>query len=138
MKIREIVKVDSKGRITIPLVIREALDIREGMNVLLIADTSKKEVIVSPISQEAQLLEIEFEMEDRPGALAEVVSELARQGVDMIITRCTALKRGETAECLVVADVSKSTITTEKELEKLLNRLEPIRMVKVRSFQKSL
>jgi len=138
MKIREIVKVDSKGRITIPLVIREALDIREGMNVLLIADTSKKEVIVSPISQEAQLLEIEFEMEDRPGALAEVVSELARQGVDMIITRCTALKRGETAECLVVADISKSTITTEKELEKLLNRLEPIRMVKVRSFQKSL
>ncbi len=138
MKIREIVKVDSKGRITIPLVIREALDIREGMNVLLIADTSKKEVIVSPISEEARLLEIEFEMEDRPGALAEVVSELARQGVDMIITRCTALKRGETAECLVVADISKSAITTEKELERLLNRLEPIRMVKVRSFQKSL
>jgi len=138
MKIKEIVKVDSKGRITIPLVIREALDIREGMNVLLIADTSKKEVIVSPISEEAQLLEIEFEMEDRPGALAEVVSELARQGVDMIITRCTALKRGETAECLVVADISKSAITTEKELERLLNRLEPIRMVKVRSFQKSL
>ncbi len=138
MKIKEIVKVDSKGRITIPLVIREALDIREGMNVLLIADTSKKEVIVSPISEEARLLEIEFEMEDRPGALAEVVSELARQGVDMIITRCTALKRGETAECLVVADISKSAITTEKELERLLNRLEPIRMVKVRSFQKSL
>lgn len=138
MKIKEIVKVDSKGRITIPLVIREALDIREGMNVLLIADTSKKEVIVSPISEEARLLEIEFEMEDRPGALAEVVSELARQGIDMIITRCTALKRGETAECLVVADISKSAITTEKELERLLNRLEPIRMVKVRSFQKSL
>ena len=138
MKIKEIVKVDSKGRITIPLVIREALDIREGMNVLLIADTGKKEVIVSPISEEARLLEIEFEMEDRPGALAEVVSELARQGVDMVITRCTALKRGETAECLVVADISKSTITTEKELERLLNRLEPIRMVKVRSFQKSL
>ena len=138
MKIKEIVKVDSKGRITIPLVIREALDIREGMNVLLIADTNKKEVIVSPISEEARLLEIEFEMEDRPGALAEVVSELARQGIDMIITRCTALKRGETAECLVVADISKSAITTEKELERLLNRLEPIRMVKVRSFQKSL
>ena len=138
MKIKEIVKVDSKGRITIPLVIREALDIREGMNVLLIADTNKKEVIVSPISEEARLLEIEFEMEDRPGALAEVVSELARQGIDMIITRCTALKRGETAECLVVADISKSAITTEKELERLLNRLEPIRMVKVRSFQKPL
>lgn len=138
MKIKEIVKVDSKGRITIPLVIREALDIREGMNVLLIADTSKKEVIVSPISKEAQLLEIEFEMEDRPGALAEVASELARQGIDMIITRCTALKRGETAECLVVADISKSTITTDKELERILSKLEPIRMVKVRSFQKLL
>ncbi len=138
MKIKEIVRVDSKGRITIPLVIREALDIREGMNVLLIADTSRKEVIVSPISDEARLLEIEFEMEDRPGALAEIVSELARQGVDMVITRCTALKRGETAECLVVVDISRSTVTSERELERLLNRLEPIRMVKVRSFQKAM
>ncbi|MEM1834466.1 MAG: AbrB/MazE/SpoVT family DNA-binding domain-containing protein, partial [Thermosphaera sp.] len=31
MKIEELVKVDSKGRVTIPMAVREILDIREGM-----------------------------------------------------------------------------------------------------------
>ncbi len=137
MKIKEIVRVDSKGRITIPLVIRDALDIREGMSVLLIADTDKKELVVSPVSDEAKLLEIEIEIEDRPGALAEVAGKLAELGIDMVITRCTTLRRGENAECLIVADISRSSISNERELEESIKHLEPIRMVKVRSFQRS-
>ncbi len=136
MKIREIVRVDNKGRITIPLIIREALDIREGMSVLLIADTEKRELIVSPISEEAKLFEIEIEIEDRPGALAEVANELARHSIDQVMTRCTTLRRGEIAECIMVVDTSKSAITTEKELENLIKNLRPIRIVKVRAFQK--
>ncbi len=137
MKIKEIVRVDSKGRITIPLVIRDALDIREGMSVLLIADTDKKELVVSPVSDEAKLLEIEIEIEDRPGALAEVAGKLAELGIDMVITRCTTLRRGENAECLIVADISRSSVSNERELEESIKHLEPIRMVKVRSFQRS-
>ncbi len=136
MKIREVVRVDSKGRITIPLVIRNALDIREGMSVLLVADPDKKEFVVTPISNEARLMEIEFEIEDRPGALAEVATKLAELGIDMVITRCTTIRRGENAECLIVVDVSRSSISSDRELEGIIKYLEPIRMVRVRSFQR--
>lgn len=136
MRLREIVRVDNKGRITIPLVIRDALDIREGMTLLLIADADKKEIIVTPISREAKLYEIEIEIEDKPGALAKVADELAKNRVDQIMTRCTTLRRGEIAECVIVADISKATVSNEKELEELVKRIEPIRMVKIRSYHR--
>lgn len=135
MKIKEIVKVDGKGRITIPLIIRDTLDIREGMSVLLIADTDKKELIVSPISGVARLCEIEVEIEDRPGALAEIANLLAKHGIDMVITRCTSIKRGENAECLIVVDISRSGVSSEDELRRVLETAEPIRIVKVRPLQ---
>ena len=138
MKLKEVVRVDNKGRITIPLVIRDSLDIREGMSVLLIADTDKKELLVLPISEEAKLFEIELEIEDRPGALAEIANELAKLGIDQVITRCTTLRRGEVAECVLVVDISRSTVTSDRELEDILKVLEPIRIVRVRSFQRGL
>jgi len=130
MKIKEIVKVDSKGRITIPLTIREALDIHEGMTVLLIADREKKEIIVSPIPERAKLIELNLRVEDRPGVLAEITRVLADKGVDIIATRCIVIRRGELGECYMVVDLSRSLITQPRELEELLNKLEPVKEVK--------
>ncbi len=130
MKIKEIVKVDSKGRITIPLTIREALDIHEGMTVLLIADREKKEIIVSPIPERAKLVELNLRVEDRPGVLAEITRVLADKGVDIIATRCIVIRRGELGECYMVVDLSRSLITQPRELEELLNKLEPVKEVK--------
>jgi AbrB family looped-hinge helix DNA binding protein len=127
MKIKEIVKVDSKGRITIPLTIREALDIREGMTVLLIADKERKEIIVSPIPERAKLVELTFRVEDRPGVLAEITRVLADHGIDIIATKCIVLKRGELGECYMVVDLSRSLITNPSQLEKILNELEPVK-----------
>ncbi|WFO75775.1 ACT domain-containing protein [Desulfurococcaceae archaeon MEX13E-LK6-19] len=136
MKIREVVRVDNKGRITIPLVIRDALDIREGMSLLLIADVDKKEILVTPISREAKLYEIEIEIEDRPGALAEVANELAKHGIDQVMTRCTTLRRGEIAECVIVVDTSKASVADEKDLEELIKRIEPIRVARIKPFHR--
>ncbi len=130
MKIKEIVKVDSKGRITIPLTIREALDIHEGMTVLLIADREKKEIIVSPIPERAKLIELNLRVEDRPGVLAEITRVLADKGVDIIATRCIVIRRGELGECYMVVDLSRSLITQPRELEELLSKLEPVKEVK--------
>jgi len=55
MKIEELVKVDSKGRVTIPLAVREVLDIREGMHLLVVADKDKKELRLLPIPVAAKL-----------------------------------------------------------------------------------
>ncbi|MCD6301326.1 MAG: ACT domain-containing protein [Staphylothermus sp.] len=130
MKIKEIVKVDSKGRITIPLTIREALDIREGMTVLLIADREKKEIIVSPIPERAKLVELTLRVEDRPGVLAEITRILAEKGVDIIATRCIVIRRGELGECYMVVDLSRSLITQPRELEELLGKLEAVKEIR--------
>ncbi len=130
MKIKEIAKVDSKGRITIPLTIREALDIHEGMTVLLIADREKKEILLSPVPEKAKLAELNISVEDRPGVLAEITRVLADKGVDIIATKCVVIRRGELGECYMVVDYSKSILNDILELVEELKRLEPVKDVR--------
>ncbi|MEM4893622.1 MAG: ACT domain-containing protein, partial [Desulfurococcaceae archaeon] len=106
MKIKELVKVDSKGRITIPLSVREAFDIREGMNLLVVADTDEKSITLSPVPEKAKLVEIIVRVEDRPGVLATISRSLADNGVDIVFIKCGVIRRGELGECTIIADVA--------------------------------
>ncbi len=138
MRITEIVRVDSKGRITIPMVIRESLNIVEGMHVVLIADTSKREIIISPVVfPGTKLYEIYIEINDVPGALAEVTDLMAKYGVDLIATHCTTVRRGETAECLLIADMSKSKLEPDA-LRLELAKLPDVKLVNIRQMQRSI
>ena len=84
-KLTGLVKVDSKGRITIPQTIRESLGIEAGMLVAMLADAEKKEIIVSPIlAENAKVVQIEVTMQDRPGALAKVTSKLSELKIDIV------------------------------------------------------
>ncbi|MET1160739.1 MAG: ACT domain-containing protein [Thermoprotei archaeon] len=129
MRFKELVKVDSKGRITIPLAIREALGIREGMNVLLVADIDEKKVFITPIPDRAKLIEITVVVEDRPGAVAEISKTLADRGIDIVALKCVVIKRGEIGECTLIVDTSKSLVSTPQEIQQLLNELEIVREV---------
>ena len=136
MKIAEIVRVDSKGRITIPMVVREALDIVEGMNLILVADTEKREIIVSPLRSDTQnLYELYLEIKDVPGALAKVSEKLAENNIDQITTQCTVLKRGELAECVIVVDMSKAKMDAET-LRHQLMELPEVQLVNVRLLKR--
>ena len=138
MRLTEIVRVDVKGRITIPMVIREALNIVEGMYLIISADTEKKEIILSPImSPEAEIYELYIELEDVPGALAQVSEFLAENNVDQISTHCTSVKRGELASCGIIIDVSRAKISVD-ELKDKLAMLEPVRMVNLRPLKREL
>jgi len=50
MRMSEIVRIDSRGRVTMPSSIRDAVRLSEGMYVMLIADLDNKEVriVLSP------------------------------------------------------------------------------------------
>ncbi len=131
MRFKELVKVDSKGRITIPLTIREALGIHEGMNVLLIADLDEKKIFISPIPDKARLMELNIMVDDRPGVVAEISKVLADHGVDIIALKCVVIKRGVTGECYIVVDLSKSLITGSNELKNILEELEPVKKINI-------
>jgi AbrB family looped-hinge helix DNA binding protein len=136
LKIAEIVRVDSKGRITIPMVVREALDIVEGMNLILVADTEKREIVVSPLpSETTSLYELYLEIKDVPGALAKVSEKIAEHNIDQITTQCTVLKRGELAECVIVIDMSKAKVDIESLRHELIE-LPEVQLVNVRLLKR--
>jgi len=132
LKIKELVKVDSKGRITIPLSVREAFDIREGMNLLVVADTDEKSITLSPVPEKAKLVEIIVRVEDRPGVLATISRSLADNGVDIVFIKCGVIRRGELGECTIIADVANSIIEDVEGLRNILLKLEPVKNVETR------
>jgi len=130
----EIVRIDSRGRITMPSHLREAVRLSEGMYVMLIADLDEKEVRIVPFADpEAKLIEFRIAFSDMPGALAKAANILARQGVDLLSSESRTLRRGKSAEWVVVADVSRCKCKLE-ELEQKIVEEGAAKEVKSRSY----
>ncbi len=108
MRMSEIVRIDARGRTVMPSSIRDALGLREGMYVMLVADLERKDIRIVPFADpEAELVELQITLRDAPGALARVAAVLANNKVDLLSTESRTLKRGESAEWYAIADVSK-------------------------------
>jgi AbrB family looped-hinge helix DNA binding protein len=134
MRMTEIVRVDSRGRITMPASIREAVRLSEGMYVMLIADLDEKEVRIAPFADpEAKLVELSITFSDIPGALAKAANILAKEGVDLLSSESRTLRRGKSAEWVVVADVSRCKCSL-KELEQKIVAEGTADEVKFRSY----
>lgn len=134
MRMTEIVRIDSRGRITMPSPIREAIRFSEGMYVLLIADLDKKVIRVVPFADpEAKLVEISITLSDIPGALAKSANILADEGVDLLSSESRTLRRGKTAEWIVIADVSRCKCSLT-DLEAKIVTEGNVEEVKFRSY----
>jgi AbrB family looped-hinge helix DNA binding protein len=134
MRMTEIVRIDSRGRITMPSSIREALRFSEGIYVMLIADLDKKEIRIIPFADpEAKLVELSITFSDVPGALAKSASILADEGVDLLSSESRTLRRGKSAEWIVIADVSRCKCTL-KELENKIIAEGNVEEVNSRSY----
>lgn len=134
MRMTEIVRIDSRGRITMPSSLREAVKLSEGMYVMLIADLDEKEVRIVPFADpEAKLIEFRIAFSDMPGALAKAANILAKQGVDLLSSESRTLRRGKSAEWIVVADVSRCKCKLE-ELEQKIVEEGAAKEVKFRSY----
>ena len=134
MRMTEIVRIDSRGRVTMPSSIRDAVRLSEGMYVILIADLDNKEVRIVPFADpEAKLVEFRIKFADVPGALAKAADALAKQGVDLLSSESRTLRRGESAEWIVIADVSRCKCKLE-ELERKVVEEGAVKEMGFRSF----
>lgn len=134
MRMTEIVRVDSRGRITMPSTIRDAIKLSEGMYVMLIADLDKKELRIAPFADpEAKLVEVNITFSDAPGALAKAASILANQGVDLLSSESRTLRRGKSAEWIAIADISRCKCTLNELEEKIITK-GPAEKVQFRSY----
>ncbi len=134
-RITSLVKVDSKGRITIPQPIREALGIEPGMLVVLIADIGRGEILVSPVATRGdKLYTFEIEFRDVAGSLAKLLSVFANAKADILASKCASIIRGETAGCTLVVDLSLAEKSVD-DIAKELEALDIVTVVKYRRFE---
>ncbi|MBM5805752.1 MAG: ACT domain-containing protein [Candidatus Verstraetearchaeota archaeon] len=118
---QEIMRIDSKGRVTIPAHMREELGMKEGSYTAVRIDREDRSVAVSLFAgAHARLVEMKLKIPDRPGALARVARTLSEMNLDLMTSSSRTVKKGDLAEWVVVADVGQSGMTIEEIRRKIL------------------
>lgn len=117
-----IIRLDTRGRLVIPNEFREALDLKEGDNILLSLDSKTNTINISPLyGEEEYLIKMEIKFGDKPGSLAKIATALAELKVDLIMTESKSYERGTKARWDIIADISKSNLSIPEIKNELIN-----------------
>jgi AbrB family looped-hinge helix DNA binding protein len=118
---QEIVRVDSKGRITIPSYMRGELGMQEGSYAAVRINRNDRSLSVNLFAgARAKLVEMRLMIPDRPGALARAARSLSELKLDLLASNSRTLKKGDAAEWVVVADISEAGRSPEDIRKKVL------------------
>ena len=131
MRNSNITRLDSKGRILIPIHIRRMLGANDGTEIVIIPEHNKGEVRMLPLIRD-KTAEMKILMNDVPGSLAHIADSLAAHGVNIIMSESRTITRGKLAEWEVIVDISEANGSVEKlklELEKS-NYIKKVEMVR--------
>jgi len=124
---QEIVRVDSKGRVTIPAYMRGDLGIREGAYAAIRINREERAISIGLFAgAKAKLVEVRMRIQDRPGALARVARTLSELSVDLLSSTSRTMKKGELAEWMVIADFSQSSRDPEEIRRRVLENKDAI------------
>ncbi|MBM3303793.1 MAG: ACT domain-containing protein [Candidatus Aenigmarchaeota archaeon] len=129
MRNSNITRVDSKGRILIPIHIRKMLGADDGTEIIIIPEHDRSQVRMLPLVRE-KTAEIRILMNDVPGSLAHIADSLAAHNVNIIMSESRTIQKGKLAEWDVIIDTSEANGSTEK-LRGELERSRDIRKVEV-------
>ncbi len=105
MRNSNIVKLDSKGRVLIPIHIRNMLKADNGTEVVIIPDKDNGHMKILPLVN-GKTAEIKLLLKDLPGSLANIANILSEYDIDIIMSESRTLARGQLAEWDVIVDTS--------------------------------
>ncbi len=126
MRHSNIMKLDSKGRVLIPIHIRKKMNASEGTDVMIVANDEANEIKLIPIIKNRNA-ELKFLLTNIPDSLAVVANVLANHHINILMSESRAIVRGKITEWNIIADTSKAN---NEELEKIKNELSSSRFVK--------
>jgi bifunctional DNA-binding transcriptional regulator/antitoxin component of YhaV-PrlF toxin-antitoxin module len=106
MRNSNIVKLDSKGRILIPIHVRKFLSVDDGTELIIVEDNDKQQVRILPLIKE-KTAELRFNLADLPGSLAHIADTLANFKINIIMSESRTLVKGKIAEWDVIVDTSE-------------------------------
>lgn len=113
MKNYNITRIDSKGRILIPIHLRNYLKTKKGTEVILIPDQGKEQLKIMPLLK-GRTAEVKFLIHNIPGSYAHIANVLSDFGMDIIMSESRTLLKGKLAEWEMLIDISKSNRNIEQ------------------------
>jgi AbrB family looped-hinge helix DNA binding protein len=115
-----IIRLDTRGRLVIPNEFREALNLKEGDEVLISLDLKTDTLMISPTYGKAtDIVKMEIEFGDTPGCLAKIAKKIAEMKIDLVTTESKSSQRGKKARWDIIADISKCSYSVN-EIKQLL------------------
>ncbi len=100
---KALVRIDQKGRITIPLFIREALGLRPETTVAVEVNEEKGIIILRPVFTDNEFL-MEYEvLLGRPELLEDLIRCVIDEGAEVRYLKCLNEERGN--RCVLIASV---------------------------------
>lgn len=121
MKDVKIITIDNRGRIVLPLVTRKNLGLTTNSQLMLVSDSEKKEIRITPIGlkSEGNLVKLRVIMKDIPGALAKILDIFAEEEISLVYSEAVIVEKDKTAVWTAISESSKDMdklkdILTEK------------------------
>lgn len=103
-----LVRLDTRGRLVLPNEFRDALNIKEGDEVIVSLDLKTDTININPVyGKPTDLVRIEIEFGDTPGCLAKIAKKISEMKIDLIMTDSKSSQRGKKARWNIVSDISK-------------------------------
>lgn len=123
MKETRILNIDSRGRIVIPNTFRKALGIEEATQIMMIADSEKKEIRIYPVawSGERETIKLKIYIDDVAGSLAKAAKIIGELNISLIYGEAIVIEKGKLAIWTVIAPLPED-IKTEQIIETLIQK----------------
>ncbi len=113
---RMTVRIDSKGRVTIPSVIRDELGLGPNSIVEIESDPDKGIIVIRPVSGEGVIVDLVVELPDING-VSKVVATVAKTGSELRYLKCSAGDAGVRCELI-------TTLLDYSLIKELVDRLD--------------
>jgi len=113
MRNSNIVKLDGKGRILIPIHVRKFLSVDDGTELIIVEDNNRKQIKMLPLIKE-KTAELRFTLNDLPGSLAHIADTLSDYKMNIIMSESRTMVKGKMAEWDVIIDTSECNGSLEQ------------------------
>lgn len=104
MRKSNIAKIDSKGRILLPVHVRRSLSADDGTEFVIFPEEGYIKIL--PLLK-GKTAEIRFLITDSPGSLADVAKTMSDFGVNIIMSQSRAMPRQKLAQWDIIADITE-------------------------------
>ncbi len=120
MRNSNIARIDSKGRVLIPIHIRKFMEADEGTELVIVPDGERGQVKMLPLLRD-KTAEFRLMLSDDAGSLAKVASMLSDYNVNIIMSESRTLVKGKNAEWDVIVDTSECNGNLKRLKDELIN-----------------